>query len=143
MKTLKEFLDEGVSCPPRDEPITNAQFTKLERMLDGLFQELDIDIAFTKHFKERVNDARNKKQITMCELASIYAQIYKKFGVKISKTGRDIEKIIKSVSTAINIPVVMKYDRNKKEVVMVAKTAMRKRGFKHREPAMNVENEDA
>lgn len=144
--SFKKFLEEkGVNCPTENDEISEAEFKKIERFLDSLFSSLNVDIAFTKHFKERVNDERNKKQITQCELVSIYTEVYKKFGRKISKTGGagDIEKIIKSLSTSINIPVIMKYDRQKKEVVMVAKTAMRKKAFKHKEPAMQVENEDA
>lgn len=137
-KALKAFNE--FSCPPRDKPISSSEMKRLEDLLDGLFERLDIDIAFTKHFKERINDNRNGKQIGYCEVTAIFAEVYKKFGVKLSKTKREIEEIIKSISTNINIPVVIKYDDRRREVVIVAKTIMRKRDFKSSTSVLKVED---
>lgn len=142
MKTFNEYakINEKFSCPERGAPISETEFKRLEKLLDGLFQQLGMDIAFTKHFKERVNDARNGQQIGYCEITAIFAEVYKKFGIKLSKTKREMQEIIKSVSTNINIPIAIKYDDRRKEVVLVTKTIMRKRNFKGNDPVLRVEN---
>jgi hypothetical protein len=120
--------------------ISKTQLKVIEKALDKLFADLGIDIAFTKHFHDRLNDPRNKKQITAEEIVKIYKDLKAKFGTKLSKSSGEIEKLIKSASTAINIPVAIKYDRKTKEVDIVAMTVMRKKGFKTSTPALNVES---
>ena len=39
---------------------------------------LNIDVEFTKHFMDRVNDARNKTPITPAELTRLFKQSYRK-----------------------------------------------------------------
>jgi hypothetical protein len=132
--TFKTFTESsaGEVCEPSNEPISKSQLKDIERVLDKLFSALNIDVEFTKHFFDRLNDPRNKKQITVCELIEIYKELYKKYGVKISKTGggKEIDRLVTSISTSINIPLAVRYNRNTKEVEMAAKTIMRKKGFK-------------
>lgn len=130
MKTFRQFCESVEACDVSNEPISRSQLKVIENVLDKLFASLKIDVVFTKHFFDRLNDRRNKRQITPCELIEIYKSLYQKFGVKISKTSREIEKLITSITSNINIPVKLEYDRNTKEVNMVAKTIMRKKGFK-------------
>tara|TARA_B110000503_G_scaffold72394_1_gene111946 strand:+ start:3450 stop:3857 length:408 start_codon:yes stop_codon:yes gene_type:complete len=124
-----------------DDKITKSELNVIEKSLDKIFGELGIDVVFTKHFFDRLNDARNKKQITPEELVSIYKDLYKKFGKKISKVGggKEVEELVKSMSTDINIPVHLEYDKKNKEVNLVAKTVMRKKGFKTGDKVLAVE----
>ena len=39
------------------------QIKSVEEYADKLFRELGLDVEFTKHFKERINDPRNNKPI--------------------------------------------------------------------------------
>ena len=55
MKTFTTFLNEN---------ITQKQLNAIESYADRLFRAVDIDVEFTRHFIDRVNDSRNKKQIT-------------------------------------------------------------------------------
>lgn len=136
MKSFKDFMIEK-----SDRPITGQELKNLEKLLDSLFSSLNVDIEFTKHFLDRLNDPRNGKQITKLELAKVYTEVYKKYGKKIADAShkKDIEKIIKSLSTSINIPVVLKWNNKTKEIEMVAKTIMRKRDFKSKDPILKVE----
>ena len=54
MKTFTTFLNEN---------ITQKQLNAIESYADRLFRAVDIDVEFTRHFIDRVNDSRNKKQI--------------------------------------------------------------------------------
>ena len=52
--------------------VTQTQIDALERVLDRVFKEVGIDVEFSRHFVDRVNDERNKKQITVQELALLF-----------------------------------------------------------------------
>ena len=67
--------------------ITKSDLDQLERYADKLFAAVGIDVEFTRHFLDRVNDERNKKQITTAELTRLFKQSYKKFGKKIAQLG--------------------------------------------------------
>lgn len=139
MKTYNDHLREKIECDPSNKPITKMELNNIERVLDKLFASLNIDIAFTNHFHDRLNDARNGKQISSCEVIEIYRSLYKRFGKEISDEKGDVDKMIKSVSTKINIPIVIKYDKVKKEIDLVAKTTMRTRTFHTKDKQYRVE----
>ena len=63
-----------------DKEISQSDIDQLERFADKLFAKVGIDVEFTKHFLDRVNDERNKKQITMSELTRLFKQEFKKWG---------------------------------------------------------------
>jgi len=134
MKTINE-----ISCPAAWKPMSKAQLDKVEAILDKLFASLKIDIKFTKHFFDRLNDARNKKQISHCELVTMFTSLYRKFGVQI-KDAAGAERLITSMSTDINIPIVIKWNKSKGEIEIVSKTIMRKKGFKTRDKKLAVES---
>ena len=135
IKSFKNF-----TCPPNKIKLSDAQLNKIEKFLDKIFASIGVDVEFTKHFKERVNDDRNKKQISHCELVTIFSDVLKKHGSNIKKNPKDIERIIKSISTDINIPIVIKWNERKGEIEMIAKTVMRKKSFKSNDPQLKVEN---
>ena len=61
-------------------------------MLDALFKSLGIDVEFTKHFIDRVNDERNKEQITMSELTRYVQTRIKRWGKPIAQMGPDLRQ---------------------------------------------------
>lgn len=110
-----------------ERKITKSDLDQVERYADKLFAALGIDVEFTKHFMDRVNDARNKKQITSAELVRLFKQSYKKYGKKIAKMSDDANAVIHDMKTDINMPFVLNY--RKGEVELVVKTIMRKKNF--------------
>ena len=118
------------------EDISMSQLNQVEKHLDKIWAKVGIDVEFTRHFHDRVNDARNKKPINTAELIRIYREIYKKYGKPISKLNRGTEILLKDMSTDINVPVVLKWDG--KEIDMIAKTVMRKKNFKSRTKKYSV-----
>ena len=56
-------------------------------MLIGFFAKVGIDVEFTRHFVDRVNDERNKKQISVAELVRIFNKAYQKHGKAIANLG--------------------------------------------------------
>ena len=111
-----------------EQEITKQDLDGVEKYADRLYKAVGIDVEFTRHFLDRVNDTRNKKQITVAELIRLFKQSYKKYGKKIAKLGPDAEAVINDMQTDVNMPVVLKWDG--KELDLVAKTVMRKKDFK-------------
>lgn len=110
--------------------ITKKQLDILERVFDKAFAKLGIDIEFTKHFLERVNDERNKKQITAQELIDIYKREYVKYGKPLAKLTDGSQGVMKDLESDINIPFVINVDKKTGELELVAKTIMRKKAFR-------------
>ena len=108
--------------------VSQQVLDQVEAYADKLFGKVGINVEFTRHFLDRVNDTRNKKQITVAELIRLFKQSYKKYGKKIAKLGPDAEAVINDMQTDVNMPFVLKWDG--KELDLVAKTVMRKKDFK-------------
>ena len=111
----------------KGKPITKSDLDQIERYADKLFAALGIDVEFTKHFMDRVNDARNMTQITPAELVRLFKQSYKKYGKKIAKMTDDANAVIHDMKTDINMPFVLNHKKG--EIELVAKTVMRKKNF--------------
>ena len=110
-----------------DAKISKSDLDNVEKYADRLYKSVGIDVEFTRHFLDRVNDARNKKQITVAELIRMFKQSYKKYGKKIAALGPDAEAVLNDMQTDVNMPFVLKWDG--KELDLVAKTVMRKPNF--------------
>ena len=118
--------------------ITKTDLDQIEKYADKLFAKVGIDIEFTRHFLDRVNDERNKKQITTAELTRLFKQTYAKHGKKIAQLGPDAEGVIKDMRTDLNMPFVLNLKNG--ELDLVAKTIMRKKNFKTPNPELAVES---
>ena len=121
-----------------NKEITDQDLQQLEVYADRLFASLGIDIEFSKHFKDRVNDPRNQKPITMAELTRLFKQVYKQHGKPIAQLGPDAEAVMKDMRTDVNIPFALQWDGQ--ELDLVAKTIMRKSNFATPNPEFAVEN---
>ena len=128
MKTFKKFCNQTAIII--DEDVTQSQLNDIEKYADRLFKSVNIDVNFTRHFVDRVNDRRNEKPISTSELTRLFKQTYKKHGKKIPKMGDDAQAVIQDMQTDINMPFVIAYDDRNKELDLVAKTIMRKKNFK-------------
>jgi len=117
--------------------ITQSDLNQVEKFADRLFAKVGIDVEFTRHFMDRVNDARNKKAITPSELTRLFKQSYSKYGKKIAQLGPDAEAVINDMKTNINMPFVLNLKGN--ELELVAKTVMRKKDFKTSGPKLSFE----
>ena len=119
------------------EEITKNDLNQIEKYADKLFAAVGIDIEFTRHFLDRVNDARNKKPINSAELIRLFRLTYKKYGKKIAKMNPDAEAVISDMETDVNMPFVLNLDKDGM-LDLVAKTVMRKKDFKTRNQKLRV-----
>ena len=120
-----------------NEDISKSQLDAIEKYADGLFNKLGIDIEFTKHFLERVNDKRNVKPITTAELIGMFKRLYKKHGKPLSKLDDDLTAVVKDFNNNINIPFAINVTDD--DIEMYAKTVMRKKDFKTSTPVIALQ----
>jgi hypothetical protein len=120
------------------EPLSDDDMKNVERFADRLGAKFNIDVEFTRHFKERANDPRNKKQVTTKELVDLFQKTFTKFGNKIKMMGDSAEAVLMDLVTDLNLPFVLKFNRRSNEIEMVHKTIMRKKGFKTPDPILKV-----
>lgn len=111
------------------EAVSQKQLNDLEKFADRLLAKFDVDIEFTRHFADRMNDKRNDPPITVAELQRVFKKIAKRKAKNI-RQNPDSEAVIKDLQTDLNLPVVINYDRNKDEFEVINKTIMRKKDFK-------------
>ena len=125
---LKEqLLDEG-------ERVTRTQLQRIEQYADRLFKSFNIDINFQDlskgtHFWHRINDPRNGTPITTDELRQIFKKAAQKYGSYLGQVNDNYQAILKDMETDINIPFIIKFDKENNELDLVPKTIMRKSNF--------------
>jgi len=117
MKTYKQLF----------EKVSQKQISDLEKFGDRLLKKFDIDIEFTRHFADRMNDTRNDPEIKVAELQKLFKKIQKNKGSEIKKHG-GMEVVLKDLSKDLNLPVAIKKKGDEFEVIN--KTIMRKKDFK-------------
>ena len=115
---LRELLEEEVS---------RKDINDLEKFADRILKKYGVDIEFTKHFVDRMNDPRNSPEIKVSELQRFFKKIQKNKARNIINNP-DIQAVLKDMSTNLNLPVVIKTKGN--EIEVTNKTIMRKPDFK-------------
>ena len=137
-KEIQKFVNSKPSKPQArawikrksvNENVSTADLDQLEKFADKLFGRVGIDVEFTRHFLDRVNDVRNQKQITPSELTRLFKQEYKRWGKPIAQMGPDAQAVMKDLQTDINLPFILKWDDRNNELDLIAKTVMRKKDF--------------
>jgi hypothetical protein len=108
------------------EQVSSEQLKDLEKFADRLLAKFDIDIEFTRHFADRMNDERNHPEITIAEMQKFFKKIAKAKGANLKKY-KGGEVVLKDIQSDLNIPVVVKLKND--EFVVTNKTIMRKKKF--------------
>lgn len=126
--------------------ITRTQLQRIEQYADQLFKSYNIDINFQDlakgtHFWQRLNDPRNVIPISTDELRQLFKKASIKFGKRLSQSPSGFEAVLRDMETDLNMPFILKYDSQNKELDLVPKTIMRKKNFTDlKKPFLNLEN---
>ena len=119
------------------EDVSQKEINDLEKFGDRLLNKFDVDIEFTRHFADRLNDKRNKPAITVDEIKALFKKMADNKGKRIKKHGNS-EAILKDMQSDLNLPVVVNWKNGEFEVVN--KTIMRKKAFKSPDPELKYES---
>jgi hypothetical protein len=112
-----------------NENISSEQMNLVEDYADRLFKELGLDVEFSKHFRDRLNDPRNAKPISAAELIGLFKRAYQRSGKKIAEMPPNAEAVLQGMRTDINTPFIIEFDRKNGDLDLVLKTIMRKKNF--------------
>jgi hypothetical protein len=113
------------------------ELKNIENNLDGLFSDVNVDINFSDHFIDRVNDPRNSKTIEPEELENLFVKSHRKHKEYIKNIPIGDERVVKDTETSINIPIVAT-GKTKDKKTITAKTIMRKPNFSSTTPFLKV-----
>ena len=119
------------------EEVTAKQISDLEKFGDRLLDKFGVDIQFSKHFADRMNDDRNNPEIKVAEIQALFKKIARKKAVNIKKH-KDSEVVLKDIQKDLNLPVAIKTGKDG-ELDVVHKTIMRKKNFKTPNPVVQYE----
>jgi hypothetical protein len=134
--------EDNLKNQPADilkEDISKDELKTIEMVADNWFKKYNIDIEFTKHFYDRVNDARNGKPISPAELLGLFKKTKDKYGKKLSKSEDDFEAVLKNIQNDLNLPFALTYNSKNDELELIAKTIMRKKDFSTSNPVLTLE----
>lgn len=120
------------------EEVSYQNLQQIEKFADSLWRKFGIDIVFTRHFFNRLNDIRNEKPINTAELIRLFKKEYEIWGKQIAKLDSGEQGVLKDRGTALNVPFVMQ--KQKDHANLITKTIMRKNNFSTNSPTYQVEN---
>ena len=153
MRTFKQHMNEAIVTTrtgtgvrplggvhaPAGTPVAWNDLKRLESVLDAMFKQAGLDIAFTRHFHERINGSRGYGgTISLPELQDAFRKTYTKYAAKIRNHDTDWKAIIHDVSKTLNMPFVLKWDDRVRAMSLVMVTAMKKPDFKSPDPKLPV-----
>ena len=122
------------------EDISMSQLRRIEAFANELWHKIGVDVSFTGHFLNRLNDERNGEPITVEELIRLFKEEYVRYGKNIAELD-NTEAVMRDLLTKINLPFVIKDSPQGKE--LVAKTVIRKDNFKTNSPEFAVKEHNA
>lgn len=119
------------------EDITQQELFTVERFADSMWSKYGVDVQFTKHFMDRVNDPRNQPPIYVDDLIDLFRKAYQQQGQHIAQLPDQAQSVMRDMITQLNLPfVIVDGYRSKK---LIAKTAMRKKNFGTSNQVFSVE----
>lgn len=139
MKTFKSHISETIVTTrvAGGSSVSWTELKKLESLLDAMFISAGLDIAFTKHFLERINGSRGYGgTVSLPEIQDAFRKTYARYANEIRKHPADWKAIINDVGKNLNMPFTLTWDGRLKKMVM--QTAMKKRDFLSRDPKLKV-----
>ena len=81
-----------------------VNFVSLEKTLDDMFEDLGIDINFTRHFKERVIE----RGLTEEDIVELMKKIYDTHGDEVADLGRDENRVFTHLRRLVDIAAINK-----------------------------------
>ena len=110
--------------------VSQQVLDQVEAYADKLFAKVGVNVEFTRHFLDRLNDERGQqKPISSAELIKLFRDVYRKYGKEIANLPDETQSVIKDMNTDINMPFVLNWTKGGR-ADLVAKTILRKADFK-------------
>ena len=79
----------------KNEDFTQRDVSDLEKFADRILKKYNIDVEFTRHFVDRLNDPRNSPEIKVAELQKDSLRKYRKTKERIYETIQTLKLFLK------------------------------------------------
>ncbi|HEC67113.1 MAG TPA: hypothetical protein ENI23_17690 [bacterium] len=89
-----------------------------------------VQVDFNRHFLERANHPRNGTPVTRIELQNLFQKVFITYSESIICLGCDAQIVLFDSATLINVPFVIRLNREENWIEFILKTVLRKRDFK-------------
>lgn len=131
-KILDIYSQKDLKPGPMVHEMAKSDLDNVEKYADKKLNPLDIE--FSKHFFDRVNDPRNNKEISTAELIGFFKRLSRNKNKFVEFLKKYQELVVKDSNTNINIPFVNQVNQ------VIAKTIMRKQDFSTSNPTITLES---
>lgn len=131
-KVLNIYSQNDFKPGPMVHEMAKSDLDDVEKYADKKLNPLDIE--FSKHFFDRVNDPRNDKEISTAELIGFFKRLSRNKNKFVEFLKKYQELVVKDSNTNINIPFVNQVNQ------VIAKTIMRKQDFSTSNPTITLES---
>lgn len=142
MKSFKQFLlESNIKCEPQKVPVKWESLQRIEEWINALWKKIGVDVFLgnkSAHFYQRLNDARNGQQISLCEIQKIFLQVYSKYGKLIASKTKDFEGVLSDFETDVNIPFFLEVFKDGR-IQLRPKTILRKPNYQTSDPKFSVD----
>jgi nicotinamide mononucleotide adenylyltransferase/PAS domain-containing protein len=78
---------------------TDVDFQNLEKVLDDMFADVDIDVNFTRHFRERVT----QRKLTQEDIIDLMQKIHDKYGEDLADLPKNSNRVFTHLTKLIDI----------------------------------------
>lgn len=135
--SFDKWIDSPIKC---FEELDHDELQSLEDYADYLFSKLGVNIVFTKHFKQRINDARNLQPISYDEISDFFLKAYHEAGQEIAELPDETAAVLKDLVTRINVPFKIEEEPSG-ETDVVLMSVMRKKNYLSPDPEIVISAE--
>ena len=101
------------------ERLNYKEIKNIEQYLDKFFNENDIDLKFSGHFKKRII----RREIEKDELIDTFLKLYSKYKQKIKRD--NYKAFVFNISNYLGIPIVIEYNKSKDMFNLYPKTVFK------------------
>jgi hypothetical protein len=101
------------------ERLNYKEIKNIEQYLDKFFNENDIDLKFSGHFKKRII----RREIEKNELIDTFLKLYSKYKQKIKRD--NYKAFVFNISNYLGIPIVIEYNKSKDMFNLYPKTVFK------------------
>ncbi len=111
------------------EDVSSSQLDKILSYVDALFNKYKMGVTWSAHFLDQINDRRNNPGIKAQELVDMFNKEFKQHGQELARAQVGDEVLLKDLATDINMPIAIKWDRDRRMLQMKTITIIRKKNF--------------
>jgi len=134
-KLSREIAQELINEAKTINEIPKAKVQQVDKFADKQLNPIDVDLT-GKHFFDRLQDPRNRKEITQAELIGFFKRLKKSKKEFINFLNKYQQIVVTDDRTKLNIPFMKKANK------AIAKTIMRKNNFRTSNAKLTVSHKE-